>query len=274
VSSFWFVQTLGCSLLMLQISITAWGVTARVTACAVDPEEPTPSILYASCDNGQVIAFDLYAGSVVWSRSRVARECRGMLVLPRHRILLASSFEAHEVVPLSIADGSTVAKDARVADAGRQAYDPVSDTLYVCTWNNGGDSGGAVSTLKYTSSLSGDRAALETTGVIAAIKSTSTLSRSIAVLIDDAGQAFLIVGSYHKPTLRVYALPACALHITHELPAKTEVWGLAADPGGRALVVVTRRLERKEVLVLEWPLSNTSSEDIASEHHDGVINTL
>jgi hypothetical protein len=74
-----------------------------------------------------------------------------------------------------------------------------------------------------------------------------------------ASSAFLVVGEYQMPLLRVIRLPDLALMHTHRLDG-VQLVGLASDPGGSALVICDAR--SGQVGTMPWPLPGMPDDSI------------
>ena len=215
------------------------GMSSSVEAAAFVEQADGVLIL---ADNDDVVAVDAVSHALIWKSPGVVNGCNGLAVLPSHGVLVASSLLTNAIHVFRLRDGAKISSLALMGPRF-MASDPFSATVFVST-----RAGVAV--------LVWDGAALSCTGVVPGTQHSSAV-QPVAVMPPAAGRATsrLLVGKYGASGLRVFSLPLLRLVAEVEIPVvvvgPVRVLGIAADPRGAAIAVVTRD---GRVLVQAWPL--------------------
>lgn len=269
----------------------ASGGVFRPRACAFfegDGGRGPPLLLLADASGhgDSVTAIDVSAGPsphtpprVAWTlrvgriHDRTSDACFGIALLPAQGVAVALSTQCAFVVRLS--DGRCLSGHKLPAIPDSIAADSASDVVFIsaagrvhafrCA-DSALRSAGVVEAAGQVTPVDREAAEIRAgrrVGLPRAILSARPLAVVSTLRGPDAGARSLVVGVVFTGSLRVIALPAdsagpfrgdgLTLRREQELPAGVKVVGLAADPGGGALVVCDGGRGRA-VRVMRWPL--------------------
>ena len=211
--------------------------------------EPTPVVLLGespSCRPGNLVAIGLPHRATLWERSASDDGwCGGVTVLPAQGVVVVNRPTA--LCTLSLADGRLVAR-CPVEGALRDGIAACATTgLLFCASREEG----SVAAWAWDA----DKDGLVPLGaVVAAGDWPRGCVLAVVPPARSKRQSHLVVGARGSPVLRVVSLPERTLVHTHTLEGMA-VAGLAADPSGAALAVVSETgYESTWIHVIAWPL--------------------
>ena len=228
---------------------TSWSAYAA-NGGGVHGAEPTPVVLLGEGPSrcpGKLVAVGLLHQAPLWDqRAADAGSLWGVTVLPSQGVVVVN--RQTELCALSLADGRLMAR-CPVAGALRGGIAACATMGWVfCDSRDAGP----VAAWAWEA----DKNGLAPVGAVSA----AGQSRGGCVLAvvpppsRSKQRSHLVVGSHGSPVLRVVSIPDLALVHTHTLEGMMVV-GLAADPSGAALAVVSETgYANTWIHVLAWPL--------------------
>jgi hypothetical protein len=236
------------------LSCLALGLSDQTVAAAVCNESCTLLLADDNSRNTIVVAVDLTTRRPRWtSRKGEFSDCVGLAIMPMQRCVAASSYSKKEVRVLRVADGALVTSVSPLEGPCWLAYDAASETLFIntrksvvaATWDDTAGTFGPVRPVVLAGETNNNRPLV----VIPAAPGAPHESSSLIVATASTRDALCI------------SLPNLDQVRPFRFPSGIEVMGLAADPSGNAIVVISST--DKTMHVLPWPLpeDGTSSDD-------------
>ena len=261
------------------VDLDALGIPSFVRSVAIDEEA---GLLYVApnTSGGDLSALSMDRGmyAVKW-RAPIPNGCMGIAALPLHGVVVVGMRGANEVRVLRALDGQLMSQYRTTSTVYTASADPESglvcfavqrDGVHVCQWNG--------------------RELLLRTRVTCAFGNTGALGVLLAVMprcpavggrwggsahliigwaeaaVDLPGRACIFALRPHAP----FVGEATAVELPRVVPREggdgafdyarclDGIHGLAADPGGTALLVCERSESSHDVMALPWPLPGMS----------------